>query len=441
MQRGRGTAIVVVVLLLLLTALLAGCGSNATTTTQASTATTAAPPTTGSTPTSVTPTTGGATPTSAAGPATGEPIKVGVIISLTGAAASPSASTLNAIQLEVEAINAAGGVNGRPIALSIEDDGSDLQKATSAATKLIEQTKVAAVLGPFIPYGVPAVKEITEKAQVPEIIYMAPTMTDLGMKMKWSFSVGQSIPYNAQCFMELFQKEGYKKILTIADSLPTSVDHIPVLQDLIKANGGQPELVVMPDTWNDGDPDVSPIITKIADQLKSTKPDALLLLSNVVHFPIISKGLKGLGFTLPIICEPSIPLPVSLQMQGPEALEGVIGPSAGIINAAEIPADDPAKQLLMDVTARYTAKYNQPPDMFAGFGYDAIHILYNAMLTAGDDRAKIRDAIEATKDWQGTTGTFTYTADDHVGVHNGYYVWKVVGGQFKYQYTCSPQKQ
>jgi branched-chain amino acid transport system substrate-binding protein len=432
MQRGRGTAIVVVVLLLLLTALVAACGGDETTTTQASTATTQATSTTGATPTS-----GGATPPSSEA-GSGEPIKVGMIVSLTGPAAAPCASVMNAVQLEVDAINAAGGVNGRLIELAIEDDGSELQKATAAATKLIEQTKVSAILGPFPPYSVGAVREIAEKAQVPEIVYMAPTKGDLATPGKWSFFVAQSITYNAQAMMEIFQQANLKKILVISDSLPTSSDHIGYVQELAKAAGG-PELIVMSDTWNDGDPDVSAIITKIADQMKKVQPDGLLLLSNVVHFPIITKGLKSLGFDLPVIGEPSNNIPATIGMQGPDAVQGVMAPSAGLTNAAEIPADWPGKALLMDITDRYTKKYEMGPDFFAGMAYDAVHVLYQGLMAGGDDRAKIRDGIEAIKSWQGATGMFTYTPDDHIGVHDGYFIFKIDGGQFKYVATVTPE--
>jgi ABC-type branched-subunit amino acid transport system substrate-binding protein len=234
MQRGRGTAIVVV-LLLLLTAFVAACGGDETTTTQASTATTGETPTTAAPPA-----TGGTTSTSAQA-ATGEPIKVGMIISLTGPAAAPCESVMNAVQMEVDVINAAGGVNGRLIELAIEDDGSELQKATAAATKLIEQTKVAAILGPFPPYSVPAVREIAEKAQVPEVVYMAPTKGDLEMPGQWSFFVAQSITYNAQAMMEIFQQANLKKVLVISDTLPTSSDHIGYVQELAKA-AGSPDL-------------------------------------------------------------------------------------------------------------------------------------------------------------------------------------------------------
>ena len=52
-----------------------------------------------------------------ADPATGEPIKVGMVTSLTGASAAPGVSIQNGAKYQVEYINSNGGINGRPIEL------------------------------------------------------------------------------------------------------------------------------------------------------------------------------------------------------------------------------------------------------------------------------------------------------------------------------------
>ena len=110
------------------------CGEETTTTTAGGTETTAP----------------GSTETTGAA-ATGEPIKIGVIASLTGTGAPPTPSILNAVQLEVDTVNAAGGIDGRPIELIIIDDKTDPATAVSVATKLITQDKVTALLGPPTP--------------------------------------------------------------------------------------------------------------------------------------------------------------------------------------------------------------------------------------------------------------------------------------------------
>ncbi|MDI1290555.1 MAG: ABC transporter substrate-binding protein, partial [bacterium] len=84
-----------------------------------------------------------ASATSAA--ASGEPIDIGAVVSLTGPAAFPEASA--AASAYFDALNASGGVNGRPIRYTTIDDGGDPAKAAQAAQTLIDQNKVVALAG------------------------------------------------------------------------------------------------------------------------------------------------------------------------------------------------------------------------------------------------------------------------------------------------------
>lgn len=77
--------------------------------------------------------------------ATGEPIRVGNISSLTGGALFPEASV--AAKAVFDRVNAAGGIEGRPIELIIEDDGGTPEGAAAAGRKLVEQDGVVAMVG------------------------------------------------------------------------------------------------------------------------------------------------------------------------------------------------------------------------------------------------------------------------------------------------------
>jgi branched-chain amino acid transport system substrate-binding protein len=78
---------------------------------------------------------------------TGDTIKVGVYGDLTGQTSSFGQSTKNGIELAVEEINNAGGINGKKIQLIVEDDQGRPEQAKTVVSKLINQDKVQAVLG------------------------------------------------------------------------------------------------------------------------------------------------------------------------------------------------------------------------------------------------------------------------------------------------------
>src|SRR3974377_2319342 len=78
----------------------------------------------------------------------GEPIKIGAVVSLTGPGAGLGQPERNGMLLAEKEINQTGGVEGRPIKVLIEDDGSKADNAKSKAEQLIFDEKVITILGP-----------------------------------------------------------------------------------------------------------------------------------------------------------------------------------------------------------------------------------------------------------------------------------------------------
>ncbi|MCZ7665105.1 MAG: ABC transporter substrate-binding protein [Thermoleophilia bacterium] len=404
----------VLVLMFLLTAslLVVGCGGDDTTTTTA--------------PVGTDTTTAGTTETTAGGGDSG-PIKVGVILPLTGPAAAPAASVKNGLELEIEAINAAGGIGGRQIELVIEDDGSVVDKAVAAATKLIQQDNVTAILGPFPPYELPATRQMTEEAQIPQIIYQPPSLQQVSDTYLWSFTNQQGVRYNGSAAAQMMKEAGYKKVVLVHDTIPTFVESVQMTAEFGRQAGI--EMIVAPDTWDDGETDLTPVLTKIAAFIQNANPDAVYIGCNVPSFPVVVKTLRSLGVSQPVIGAPSVGHPATFS-QGPEAVEGVEFASVLLVNAGQGPSDYEGTAVAVEFDKRYTEKYGQPADFFSGFGYDTAHILEAGLKGGGDDKAKIRDALESITDLQLANGKYTYTPEDHLGVHDGYFQWKIEGGKY-----------
>lgn len=59
---------------------------------------------------------------------------------------------------------------------------------------------------------------------------------------------------------------------------------------------------------------------------------------------------------------------------------------------------------------RYKQQFNSEPEAYAGYGYESMKVALDAIQRAGrKDRAAIRDAIFATKNFQGALGTWSFT--------------------------------
>src|SRR6201997_3513293 len=77
-----------------------------------------------------------------------EPILIGYLPALTGPSSSTGIGINRGIQLAVQEINAAGGIDGRPLELIVRDTQSDPTKAVNGTAELLH-SKVSAVLGPL----------------------------------------------------------------------------------------------------------------------------------------------------------------------------------------------------------------------------------------------------------------------------------------------------
>src|ERR1039458_9171153 len=77
-----------------------------------------------------------------------QPIKIGALFAITGPASFLGEPERNTAQMVVDEINKAGGIKGRMLELVVYDTQGDATKAVQAATRLIKEDKVAAIIGP-----------------------------------------------------------------------------------------------------------------------------------------------------------------------------------------------------------------------------------------------------------------------------------------------------
>src|ERR1700758_850596 len=98
-----------------------------------------------------------------------EPIKVGYLPALTGPSSSTGIGMNRGIQLAVQEINAAGGVDGRQLELVLRDTQSEPTKAVNGAAELTHSEKVSVVFGPVNSGESLAVVPLLAKANMPPI--------------------------------------------------------------------------------------------------------------------------------------------------------------------------------------------------------------------------------------------------------------------------------
>ncbi len=378
--------------------------------------------------------------TAAANPATGEPIKVGMVTSLTGNSAAPGQSIQNGAKYQVKYINDNGGINGRPIELLIEDDKSEVTSMTAAMTKLIEEDGIEYFVGPFIQYGQEAGRQICEDAQIPMVGAGPESLEQLAnpTEYKWSVMMSAGPATQADALAEMIKAHGYKKIVAIADTLSIHTETLVKLQEMSATEGFT--ITVLPDTFGLVLPDPQAIINKIKAAYDSEQPDAIFTLSNPLAQPAIYQGLRGVGITVPIHGSPAAAHP-SIMSKGPEAVEGLyVMDSGGLLNPQPLPDSWATKTFLVDFYDRYFAHYNYAPDFFAAVGADYFIVLQAAMNKAGgaDDKAAVALALQSLTDAVTLEGLQTYTpAHTTEGVHGFLVEYQIVGGKFEFVRTLN----
>jgi branched-chain amino acid transport system substrate-binding protein len=419
------------VALLIVAFAAAACGSStATTTTAVSTETTAAPTETTAAPTETT--AASTETTAAAGPATGEPIKIGLSNSLTGSGAAPGASFGNGIKLQIEYYNQNGGINGRPLQLIEYDDKSDVPTLIANLNKLIQQDKVFATIGPFVQYGQEPARGIAEQNKVPMVGDGPATLDQLkGTQYQWSVMTAAGPPPQADAVAKVIKAHGWKNVLGLADVLNIDQETLDLVGQAASAGGYK--FTKMADTFGLDQQDFQPILNKMMEQINTLKPDAIILYVNPLAFPVIYKGLRGLNVTLPVLAGTACAHP-AIFAQGPQAVEGAyVMDSGGNANPQALPDSWPTKKLQLDFAQRYQAKYNAAPDFFAADGADVVTVLVAAMRQAGEvDQAKVAQALINLKDVPTLEGLMTFTPDaTSMGIHGNMVEWQVKNGQFE----------
>ncbi len=356
---------------------------------------------------------------------TGDTIRVGVYGDLTGQTSSFGQSTRNGIELAVEEINAAGGVNGKKISLIVEDDQGRPEQAKTVVSKLINQDKVHAVLGEVASTNSLAAAPVAQEAKIPMI---TPSSTNPKVT-----EVGDYI--SRVCFIDPFQGSVMAKFAANTLKAKTAAILGDVNSDYSKGLtqffeeefnrlGGR---VVAKEAYTQTDPDFKGQLTKI----RNLNPDVIYIPGYYGQVGIIAKQARELGMNMPLLGGDGWDSPEIWKLGG-DALKNTY-----ISN--HYSAENPAPEIQNFVKA-YRAKFNVVPDSLAALAYDAAKVLADALKRAGGtDPAKLRDAINSTKDFKGVTGSISLDAGRNAVKPAVVLELDPAAGAFKFKETIAPE--
>ena len=350
-------------------------------------------------------------------------IKIGEFGSLSGDNASFGTSQNHGVQMAVEEINAAGGVLGKKIDLTVEDNMTKQGETTTIARKLISQDHVVAIIGEVASSKTLEAAPIAQAAKIPLIATAAtnPKVTQTG---DYVFRVCFTDDFQAVVIARfVLEKLKQKKIAFMTDvKQDYSVGLTNIAKDYLGKNGGN---IVKEQSYSSGDKDFRAQLTDI----KSANPDVIIITGYYPEASLIAKQARQFGIKATLVggdgWDGSSLIPV-----GGKAIEG-----AYFSNHFSTEDKSP---LVQDFVKKYKQKYNAVPDAFAALGYDATKLLADAIKRAGStDPEKIRAAIQDTKEFPGVSGKITIGTDRNA-VKSAVIV-TIKDGALRYAETIEPK--
>ncbi len=355
-----------------------------------------------------------------------QPIKIGSVLSVTGPAAFLGDPQLKTLNLYIDDINSKGGVLGRKLQLVHYDDGGDANKANAFAKRLIEDDKVDIIVGGSSTGSTMSMVPLVEKAQIP-FISLAGAVVIVEPVKKWVFKTPQTDRMAAEKVFEDMKKRGLTRVALLSE---TSGFGQSGKKEAEAMAGKYGITFVANETYGAKDTDVSPQLTKI----RNTQGVQAVFVFGFGQGPaIVTKNYRQLGINLPLYHAHGVASDEFLKLAGPAA-EGVRLPSPAQLVPELLPANDPQKAVVTAYEKAYRAKYNTDVSTFGGYAYDGLMIAVDAMKRVGTtDKAKVRDAIEATRGFVGTTGTFNMSVNDHMGLDlSAFRMLEVKGGKWAF---------
>lgn len=338
--------------------------------------------------------------------------KIGVISIITGQGAAYGEAITNGFKLARDEINARGQVG---IDLVIEDSSSKPEQALAAAQKLINSERVVAILGPTLSNEMKVVGPVANDSGVP---IMGTSTTAQGITQIGKFVFRNSLPESQAIPASVgkaVKKYGIRKVALLYGNddvfTKSGFDTMKKVSEDLKLN------ILTIETFQRGQADYKAQLTKI----KSLNPDAVFCSALYEEGAVILSQARKMGIKVPFVGGNGFNSPKVIDI-AKDAAEGLIVATPWFPER-----NDPRVKAFV---ATYRKRYGKIPDQFAAQAYDALYIMAQALQKAGKaDRAALRDALAAVRNFNGVLGKFSFDAERDVEMEPNVLVIK--GGKFQ----------
>jgi branched-chain amino acid transport system substrate-binding protein len=330
-------------------------------------------------------------------------LKIGIVDCYSGPPAAYTNDVRDAFKLEVDKINAAGGILGRKIEVLTRDSKFKVDLGLSAAKELIYRENVDIMMGTINSALALAISDMCKKEKVPFFVTFSKSAKITGAKgHRYVFSITENTALAGKAAAAGLAKKPYKKYWIAGDDYEYGHAIADGVWDNLKKLRPDVELLGQ-SWWKVGEPDFTPYITAIL----SAKPDAVIVATGGRDCVPFLKAAKATGFNerVPFFMHTATEL-ATLKPLGLNAPENVIGTSNYFYYYPETSANK-------SFVKKFENAYNRKPAVGAVYGLLAAEFIFGAYKQAGKiDTEKFIDNVQGM--WVNSpVGKVTMRAYDH----------------------------
>ncbi len=336
-------------------------------------------------------------------PAAAKTITVGIVDCYSGPPSTYTNDVRDAFKMEIDRINAAGGVLGRKIEFVTRDSKFKVDIGLAAAKELIYRKNVDIMMGTINSALALAISDMCRKEKVPFLVTFAKSAKITGAKgHDYVFSITENTALAGKAGAVGLAKKPYLKYWIAGDDY----EYGHAIADAVWNNLKKlkPGVTLLGQSWwKVGEPDFTPYITAIL----SARPDAVIVATGGRDCVPFLKAAKATGFTkrVPFYMHTATELS-TLKPLGLNAPEGVIGTSNYFFYYPRTPENEA-------FVKRFEAAYKRKPAVGAIYGLLAARFISRAYQKAG--KVKPKAFIKAMEGMtvDSPVGKVTMRACDH----------------------------
>lgn len=352
-------------------------------------------------------------------------IQLGVFLPLTGPVGAQGEYQKKGIELAIEEINAAGGINGRLLKAVYEDTQGKKENVPNIVRKLIEQDKAVALIGEVISScsiaAGPVVKELKVPAIAPHSTNPKVTIdpTDTSKYNPYYFRVIFTDPVQGKTLAGYpYEKLGKRRAAIIYNiSQDFNKGMAEAIEKSFKEIGGQ---VVAVETYRDGDQDFKSQLTKIM----GANPDVLFTPNGYMESGLIVRQARELGINIDVFGANALTVPKFIEIAGPAA--------NGVYITSLFAPDDPDPQA-QAFNKKYKEKFGEDSNSNAAAAYESVILLAEAMKKAKSiTPEEIRNELEKLQNIKLPSGNFSFDPVTHNPKARSLVIIQVKDGKFTF---------